>query len=77
MLLNFGIRALDNQVSNNSSGLHNVTSVIGTGVSGTFLYIIALLNVIILVGIVKVFREMRSGQLQRRASWTSSWTSAG
>jgi nickel/cobalt transporter (NiCoT) family protein len=62
VLLNFGIRALDNQVSNNSSGLHNVTSVIGTGVSGTFLYIIALLNVIILVGIIKVFREMRTGR---------------
>src|ERR1700734_4187806 len=61
LLLNFGIRALDDQVRNGSSGLHNVTGVIGTGVSGTFLYIIALLNVIILVGIVKVFREMRNG----------------
>jgi high-affinity nickel-transport protein len=62
ILLNFGIRALDEQVKNGNSGLHNVTSVIGTGVSGTFLYIIALLNVIILAGIVKVFREMRSGR---------------
>jgi high-affinity nickel-transport protein len=62
ILLNFGIRALDDQVKNGNSGLHNVTSVIGTGVSGTFLYIIALLNVIILVGILKVFREMRNGR---------------
>src|SRR6516225_10218727 len=62
LLLNFGIRALDEQVKNDNSGLHNVTSIIGTGVSGTFLYLIALLNVIILVGIVKVFREMRTGQ---------------
>src|SRR6201996_3043418 len=62
ILLNFGIRALDEQVKNGDSGLHNVTSIIGTGVSGTFLYIIALLNVIILVGIVKVFREMRTGR---------------
>jgi high-affinity nickel-transport protein len=61
LLLNFGIRALDEQVKNSSSGLHTVTGVIGTTVSGTFLYIIALLNVIILVGIVKVFREMRTG----------------
>ncbi|MGH3251684.1 MAG: HoxN/HupN/NixA family nickel/cobalt transporter, partial [Trebonia sp.] len=61
LLLNFGIRALDEQVKNDNSGLHNVTSIIGTGVSGTFLYVIALLNVIILVGIVKVFREMRAG----------------
>jgi len=62
LLLNFGIRALDEQVRNDNSGLHNVTSIIGTGVSGTFLYLIALLNIIILVGIVKVFREMRTGR---------------
>jgi len=62
LLLNFGIRALDEQVKNDSSGLHNVTGIIGTTVSGTFLYIIAILNVIILVGILRVFREMRSGQ---------------
>ena len=47
LLLNFGIRALDEQVKNGSSGLHNITGVIGTGVSGTFLYLLALLNVII------------------------------
>jgi len=62
LLLNFGIRALDEQVKNDSSGLHNVTGIVGTAVSGTFLYVIALLNVIILVGIVKVFREMRTGR---------------
>ncbi len=62
LLLNFGIRALDEQVKNDNSGLHTVTGIIGTGVSGTFLYILALLNLIILVGIVKVFREMRTGR---------------
>jgi high-affinity nickel-transport protein len=62
LLLNFGIRALDNQVRNGSSGLHNVTGIIGTGVSGTFLYLIAALNVVVLAGIVKVFRAMRSGR---------------
>jgi high-affinity nickel-transport protein len=62
ILLNFGIRALDEQVKNGNSGLHNVTGVIGTGVSGAFLYVIAILNLIILVGILKVFREMRTGK---------------
>jgi nickel/cobalt transporter (NiCoT) family protein len=61
LLLNFGIRALDSQVKNDSSGLHNVTGIIGTTVSGTFLYLIALLNLIVLVSIVKVFRAMREG----------------
>ena len=36
--------------------------------SGTFLYLIAALNVVVLVGIVKVFREMRSGQVRRRGT---------
>ncbi len=62
MLLNLGIRALDTQVRNGGSGLHNVTGIVGTTVSGTFLYIIAALNLIVLAGIVKVFREMRSGK---------------
>jgi high-affinity nickel-transport protein len=62
VLLNFGIRALNEQVSNDGSGLHKMTGVIGTTVSGTFLYIIAILNIIILAGIIKVFREMRAGR---------------
>jgi nickel/cobalt transporter (NiCoT) family protein len=62
VLLNFGIRALDDQVRNDGSTLHNVTNIIGTSVSGGFLYLIAALNIIILVGIVRVFREMRLGR---------------
>jgi high-affinity nickel-transport protein len=62
VLLNFGIRALDSQVKNDSSGLHNYTGIIGTSVSGTFLYLIALLNLVVLISIVKVFREMRTGR---------------
>jgi nickel/cobalt transporter (NiCoT) family protein len=62
LLLNFGIRALDSQVRNGGSGLHKLTNVIGTSVSGFFLYVIAALNVVILVGIIKVFRDMRSGR---------------
>ena len=61
-LFAIGVRALDGQVSNDGSQLHSVTGLIGTGVSGTFLYIIGILNVIILVGILRVFREMRSGR---------------
>jgi high-affinity nickel-transport protein len=62
VLLNFGIRALDAQVRNGSSGLHRVTSVVGTSVSGTFLYAIAALNVVILVSIVRVFLDMKHGR---------------
>jgi high-affinity nickel-transport protein len=62
VFLNFGIRALDSQVGNDSSGLHKTTDIIGTSVSGGFLYLIALLNLIVMIGIVKVYREMRSGK---------------
>ena len=62
VFLNFGIRALDTQVSSQSSGLHQATGIVGTAVSGGFLYLIALLNLIVLVGIVKVYREMKWGR---------------
>jgi len=61
VFLNFGIRSLDRAVSSNSSALHKTTGIIGTSVSGTFLYLIAALNVVVLVSIIKVFREMRQG----------------
>src|SRR6266571_9219000 len=62
LLLNFGIRSLDGQLRNGNSGLHSVTGIVGATVSGTFLYLIAALNLIVLAGIVKVFRQMRSGR---------------
>ncbi|HKB31779.1 MAG TPA: hypothetical protein VKD26_13205, partial [Streptosporangiaceae bacterium] len=37
-LLSFGVKALAGPVRNGSSSLHQVTTVVGTGVSGTFLY---------------------------------------
>jgi high-affinity nickel-transport protein len=61
-LFAIGVKALDGQVKSGHSQLHNVTNWVGTGVSGVFLYIIAALNVAILWGIVKVFREMRGGR---------------
>jgi len=61
-LFALGVRALNGQVTDARSTLHNVTSWIGTGVSGAFLYVIAALNVVILLGIIKVFLEMRSGR---------------
>ena len=62
VLLNFGIRALNAGVRNDNSGLHHYTGLIGTSVSGSFLMIIAILNLIVLISIVKVFRELRTGK---------------
>jgi high-affinity nickel-transport protein len=65
-LLSVGARALAGPVKNDNSELHQVTSRIGTLVSGTFLYAIAAINVVILLGIVRVFREMRTGRYNER-----------
>src|SRR5215831_13936213 len=61
VLLNFGLRGLDAQVRDGWSGLHTITSIVGTCVSGFFLFLIAAFNLVILAGIVKVFRQMRGG----------------
>jgi high-affinity nickel-transport protein len=61
-LFAIGIRALSGQVANEGSALHNVTGWIGTGVSGTFLYVIAALNLVILVGIMRVLGGLKRGQ---------------
>jgi high-affinity nickel-transport protein len=61
-LFAIGIRALSGQVENGGSTLHNVTGWVGTGVSGTFLYVIAALNLVILVGIIRVLGGLKRGE---------------
>ncbi len=58
--LTFAARAIAGQLGTNSQ-LKNVGGYIGTGVSGFFLYLIAAINLVILIGIVRIFREMRQG----------------
>ncbi len=60
-LLSVGVKALAGQVEDGSSGLHSVTGIIGASVSGVFLWILGMLNLAVLIGIIRVFRRMRSG----------------
>ena len=60
-LLAIGVRALSGPVQDDGSMLHKATNVIGTTISGSFLYIIAILNILILVSIVRIFLDMRRG----------------
>ena len=46
-----------------SSTLQSAGGVIGTALSGSFLFAIAALNVVVLIGILRVFRDMRRGVL--------------
>jgi high-affinity nickel-transport protein len=61
-LLSVGVRALAGQVEDDSSELHSVTGIIGASVSGVFLWILGILNLVVLVGIISIFRRMRRGQ---------------
>lgn len=61
ILLNFGIRSLYTQVRDGGSSLHHYTGLIGAGVSGAFLMLIALMNLLVLLSIVGVFQRMRDG----------------
>ena len=60
-LLSIGVKALAGPVEDDNSKLHSVTGVIGSSVSGVFLWVLGILNLVVLVGIIKVFRKMRSG----------------
>jgi len=51
-------------VSDGGSGVERLGGVFGTVVSATFLLLIGLLNLIILVGLARVFRSMRRGEYE-------------
>ena len=67
LLLSLGVRAVAGPVRDDDSRLHDITALIGTTVSGAFLYVIAAINLVILAGIWKVFRQMRSGRFDEAA----------
>ena len=66
-LLSIGVKSLAGEVEDSSSSLQQTTGLIGTSISGVFLYAIGIINLVILVGIVKVFRDMRSGSYDEAA----------
>ena len=48
--------------------LQSTGVVIGTAVSGTFLWLIGLINVVIVLGIYKTYKQLRTGQLEFRTA---------
>ncbi len=61
LLLSVGVKALVGPVQDDSSRLHTITGLIGPTVSGLFLWVIGILNLVALLGIMRVAREMRAG----------------
>ncbi|MCC2316555.1 HoxN/HupN/NixA family nickel/cobalt transporter [Cellulomonas chengniuliangii] len=66
-LLALGVKAIVGPLEDDSSTLHTVTGIIGPSVSGAFLWILGILNLAALVGILKVFRSMRTGAYDEAA----------
>jgi len=67
LLLALGIQAVAGEIGDDASPLKQVGGLIGVSVSGVFLLLIGIINLVILVGIVKVFRRMRSGDFDEAA----------
>jgi nickel/cobalt transporter (NiCoT) family protein len=59
--ITFAARAVFGAMVNPGSAYETAGGAIGTLLSAGFLYLIAVVNLIVLAGIFKVFREMRSG----------------
>jgi len=59
--ITFAARAVFGAMVDPNSAYETAGGAIGTLLSASFLYLIAILNLIVLAGIFKVFREMRNG----------------
>jgi high-affinity nickel-transport protein len=62
LLLGLAIKSLVQGVVSDSGELRSLGGLIGTTVSGVFLVVIGLLNLLILLDIVRVYRDMKQGR---------------
>ncbi|MGZ4430467.1 MAG: Nickel transporter NicT [Gaiellales bacterium] len=63
--LALGLALAARTVNSEIPSLRDYGSSIGAGLSGTFLWIIGILNLIVLVDIIRIFRRMRGGHYDR------------
>ncbi len=66
-LLAAGVRAIAGEIGDDASPLKQIGGIVGTAVTGLFLVLIGLLNLVVLIGIIGVFRRMRSGEYDEAA----------
>ncbi|HKB35284.1 MAG TPA: HoxN/HupN/NixA family nickel/cobalt transporter [Gemmataceae bacterium] len=67
LALGLAIKTLVQGVVSDNGEIKNVGGVIGTSVSGVFLIVIGVLNLLILLDILGVYRRMRHGEYDRRS----------
>ena len=61
-LLVVGGTRLVGTLTSHGSGVHRILGIAGTSASGLFLYLIGALNLVALLGILRVFRRLRTGE---------------
>ncbi|HVA86503.1 MAG TPA: HoxN/HupN/NixA family nickel/cobalt transporter [Candidatus Saccharimonadales bacterium] len=66
MVFAFAAQQIASQVTSDDSALRSVGGLVGTMISASFLYLIAFLNLVILINIVRVFVEMRQGRYDEK-----------
>ncbi len=65
--LGFATQFVQASVVNENGQLKSIAGLIGTGISGAFLLLIGILNLIILIDIIKLFRRMKAGDYDRQS----------
>src|SRR5438132_2812484 len=65
LALGLAVHTIVNGVVGDSGQLKNVGGLVGTSVSGFFLVIIGIVNLVVLLDIVRVYRKMRLGEYDR------------
>jgi high-affinity nickel-transport protein len=63
VLVAVGVRGVGAAVQDDGSTLHRATGLVGPLVSGSFLLLIGVLNLVVLAGIVSTFRSLRRGEI--------------
>ncbi|WP_412538347.1 HoxN/HupN/NixA family nickel/cobalt transporter [Longispora sp. K20-0274] len=67
LLIALGVRTVGSGLADEGSALRVYGGLVGTTVSGVFLYVIAAMNLVVLVGVVRVFRRLRHGEFDETA----------
>ncbi|HLG72932.1 MAG TPA: HoxN/HupN/NixA family nickel/cobalt transporter [Chloroflexota bacterium] len=66
LALGFAVKELVDGVVSEDGQLRNLGGLIGTSVSGSFLIVMGIINLIILLDIVAIYRRMRAGEFDRK-----------
>jgi high-affinity nickel-transport protein len=64
-LLSLGLAVAARAVQQNMGTMQDIGSVVGASVSGTFLWIVGILNLVVFIGVWRAYQEMKSGRYNR------------